>query len=210
MRTRISQKSIKNIVEAGYSLTYWEDYDYTFFDNISIRTKKGKSKKTYADLIIMADTETSRKMKNPKTDEDHHNHVCAWSCAFRSLGYNIVTLWGKKPGDLPKMLRKVRERLACDEMYVYFHNLPYDWVFERKFFFEEFSEPEHQLNVKPLYPLSITFGNGIILKDSLMLSQRSLEKWGADMRAEHAKAVGKWDSDAIRHFDSWNPSPDEL
>lgn len=210
MRTRISQKSIKNIVEAGYSLTYWEDYDYTFFDNIIIRTKKGKSKKTYADLIIMADTETSRKMENPKTDEDHHNHVCAWSCAFRSLGYNIVTLWGKKPGDLPKMLRKVRERLACDEMYVYFHNLPYDWVFERKFFFEEFSEPEHQLNVKPLYPLSITFGNGIILKDSLMLSQRSLEKWGADMRAEHAKAVGKWDYDAIRHFDSWNPSPDEL
>lgn len=210
MRTRIHAKSVKNIVERGYTLTYWEEFDFSFFDNIIIRTKKGHSKKTYADLIIMADTETSKKKLSPVTDEDHHNHVCAWSCAFRSLGYNIVTLWGKKPGDLPKMLKMVRDRLECDEVYVYFHNLPYDWVFERKFFFREFGTPDHQLNVKPLYPLSIHFKNGIILKDSLMLSQRSLEKWGADMKAEHAKAVGKWDYDLIRDFDSWQPSQDEL
>jgi hypothetical protein len=49
-----------------------------------------------------------------------------------------------------------------------------------------------------------------MLKDSLMLAQRSLEKWGADMGAEHAKAVGKWDYDLIRNFDTWQPTPDEL
>ena len=210
MRTRVSQKAIQNIIDAGYSLQYWEDYNYDFFDNIIIRTKKGKSKKTYADSIIMADTETSRKMENPQSDEDRHNHVCAWSCAFRSLGYNIVTLWGKKPSDLPKMLSRVREHLNCDEIYLYFFNLPYDWTFLRKFFFAEWGTPTAQLNVKPLYPLTIHFGNGFILKDALLLSQRSLNKWGTDMSVEHAKAVGKWDYDLIRHFDTWQPTPDEL
>ena len=210
MRTRISKQAIKNIAERGYSYVYWEEYDYSLFSETIIRTRKGKSKKSYADLIIMGDTETSRKKIDPVTDEDHHNHVCAWSCAFRSLGYNIVTLWGKKPSDMVEMFDRVRKQLKCDEVYVYFHNLPYDWIFLRKFFFQKFGEPEAQLNVKPLYPLTIHFENGIILKDSLMLSQRSLEKWGADMQVEHAKAVGKWDYDLIRDFNSWDPSEDEL
>ncbi len=37
-----------------------------------------------------------------------------------------------------------------------------------------------------------------MLKDSLILSQRSLEKWAIDLNVEHKKAVGKWDYDKIR------------
>ena len=210
MRTRIGNKKIKAVQERGYQYVYWEDYNYNNFQDIIIRTKTGKSKNTYADVIIMGDTETSKKVDNPKTDEDHHNHVCAWSCAFRAFNTNMVTLWGKKPSDMIKMFRKVRDQLKCDEVYVYFHNLPYDWVFLEKFFIDEFGEPAAQLNVKPLYPLTIKFNNGYILKDSLMLAQRSIQKWGDDMCADHKKAVGFWDYDKIRNFNDWTPSDDEL
>ena len=44
----------------------------------------------------------------------------------------------------------------------------------------------------------IEWENGLILKDSLILSQRSLEKWGKDLNVEHQKAVGKWNYDKIR------------
>ena len=212
MRTRISKRLINAIQKDGYSLTYWEDYDYTRFHKIIIRKKTNKSGTRYADLIIMADTETSKRMVHPgPKDEDHYNHVCAWSIAFRSLSLNIVTLWGRKPSDLPICLQNVKDNLQdCEEMYVYFHNLPYDWIFLRKYFFTQWGTPEAQLNVKSLYPINIKFENGIFLKDSLIFAQRSLEKWGKDMQAEHAKAVGKWDYDAIRNFDSWIPSQDEL
>ena len=210
MVTRIRKKKLLLWESRPYSMTYWKDYDYTNFKDVVVRSKSNKDGTRYADLIIMGDTETSKKMKNPIHDSDHHNHVCAWSCAFRSLGMNMVTLWGKDPEELPEMLEKVKEHLDCEEMYVYFHNLPYDWVFLRKFFFKKYGNPSNQLNVKPLYPISITFENGIMLKDSLILAQRSLEKWGADLEVEHAKAVGKWDYDKIRNADEWEPDTDEL
>ena len=211
MRTRISKTKVKEILEYGYKTAYWEDYDYEIFDKVMIRKRSGKSAKSYADLIIMADTETSKKDLPPELgDLAMHNHVCAWSIAFRSYGINLCVLWGVKPSDFPRMLRKVRDHLNCDQVYVYFHNLTYDWTFLRKFLIKEFGNPEHQLNVKPLYPISITFENGIILKDSLILAQRSLAKWGEDMQVEHAKAVGKWDYDLIRNQRDWRPNSDEL
>ena len=209
-RTRITKKLINNIRKRGYSYVYWEEFDFTAFKDIIVRTKTGHNKTTYADLIIMGDTETSKKTNDPITDEDRYNHVCAWSCAFRTLGLNMATLWGRKPSDFVEMVAKVRDQIDADEIYLYFHNAPYDWVFLEKFFIEKFGEPAAQLNVKPLYPLSIRFANGIIIKDSLMLAQRSLEKWGADMCVTHAKAVGKWDYNKIRDFNTWTPTEDEL
>lgn len=211
MKTRLTKRLLNDIKQLGYKYIYWEDLDYSIFRHIIIRNKKNKQKTSYADLIIMADTETSRKCKDPKTEEDHHNHVCAWSIAFRTLAFNICTLWGKRPSDLPRCIQKVKDNLqSCEEVYIYFHNLPYDWIFLRKYFFKEWGYPESQLNVKSLYPVNIKFENGIYLKDSLILAQRSLEKWGKDMQVEHAKAVGKWDYELIRNFDEWTPSEDEL
>lgn len=210
MKTRIRKETERKWEGRPYIMTYWEDYDYSNFSDIVIRKKSNKGETSYADLIIMADTETSRKHLLPKTDEERHNHVCAWSCAFRAFGRNLVTLWGRRPSDFPRMLKKLREYVASDELYIYFHNLPYDWHFLKKFILREMGKPAAQLNVKPLYPLSIRFENGIILKDSLMLAQRSLEKWGSDLGVEHAKAVGKWDYGKIRNYDDWYPDEDEL
>lgn len=188
-----------------HALVYWEDWDYTLFQNIIIRNKSNKAKTTYADLIIMADTETSKKKDHVKKD----NHICAWSISFRAFGRNLVTLWGQKPTDFPEMLSRVRDNIKSDELYVYWFNMGYDWVFIRKFMFLKFGFPCDALNTKPLCPLSIKWDNGIIFKDSLALAQRSLEKWANDLDCEHKKAVGKWDYDKFRNQDD-KLSDDEL
>ena len=96
-------------------------------------------------------------------------------------------------------LQQMHEALDGNKTIIYFHNLAYDWKFLRRFMLLEWGEPVKQLNTKPHYPIYIEFSNGIILRDSLILAQRSLEKWGSDMAVQHAKACGKWDYDRIRN-----------
>ena len=210
-RTRITSELRRKLSEEGYVLSFWEDFNFDRLLDIPARKKKGRgSETTYSDCIIMADTETSRKTNTPTCEEEHRNHICAWSIAIRSLGINICTLWGKKPSDMMTCIRRIKEKLRADEVFIYFHNMSYDWIFLRKFFFSSFGWPKDQLNTKPLYPVIIRFENGLTLKDSLILSQRSLEKWAKDMNVDHQKAVGKWDYDLIRDCDTWEPDDDEL
>ncbi len=209
MKTRYLKKQLSAFNAYGYALRYWEDFDYEILHHVIIRQKGNKQKTRWADLVMMGDTETSKKTNEPETDFDHHNHVCAWSIAMRTHGVNLTTLWGRTPSDMMRCIRRICENLNCDEVYLYFHNLAYDWIFLRRFFFEEFGIPTSQLNVKPLYPVNVKFKDGLILKDSLILAQRGLEKWGNDLKVEHAKAVGKWDYDKLRgqHEEF---TPDEL
>jgi len=210
MRTRRSHKLVRELEALPLERKYFADYDYDILKKIPVRTKKNKAQTQYADAVIMIDTETSKKTHTPANDDERRNHVCIWSLAIRTQSVNIACLWGRKPSELVACIKKIRDIIQAEEVYIYIHNLSYDWIFLRKFFFREFGFPEHQLNTKPLYPITISFANGIILKDSLCLSQRSLEKWGEDMQVEHAKAVGKWDYDIIRDFDTWTPTEDEL
>ena len=210
MKTRIHKKEVAALQKEGFQRCFWTQWDYDLLKHVQIRQRQGMSKKTYADAIIMSDTETSKKTLYPLTDEERRNHVCAWSIAIRAYHENVCVLWGIKPSDLAKCLRKIREKLPADEVVIYFHNLAYDWVFIRKFLMKEFGKPKTQLSTKPLYPIQIKFENGITLKDSLILAQRGLEKWGEDMKVEHAKAVGKWKYDEIRNQKDFLPNADEL
>ena len=210
MKTRYHKKMINALEKIPFQVIPWELFDYSILKYITIRQRSGMSKKTYADLIMMADTETSRKVETPIWPHERHNHVCAWMIGLRAYHRNIAVLWGKLPSELPECLERIRKELHCDEVYLYWHNMPYDWMFTRKFLMKKFGEPKKQLNVKPLYPLQIRFENGIVMKDSLMLSQRSLAKWGEDLHVEHAKAVGLWDYDEIRNQQSWIPTANEL
>lgn len=149
---------------------------------------------SYNDCIIMADTETSKKRK----DEIYHNHVCAFTISIRAYHKNIVTLYGHKPTEFIESVKKIHGAMQGDKTIIYFHNLAYDYVFLRKFLFEAFGTPVKLLATKSHYPIFIEFNNGIILRDSLILAQRSLEKWAKDMEVEHTKAVGKWDYTKIR------------
>lgn len=137
------------------------------------------------------------------------NYIVAFTISIRAFGLNMVTLYGHNPKDLAECLQRIRENIEADTMPVYVHNLSYDWQFIRQFLFERFETPDKQLNVKSHTPLFIHFSNGIMLKDSYLLSQKSLEKWANDLDVEHKKAVGKWNYDSIRtQQDEF--TPDEL
>ena len=190
-----------------YQLIRWDRYKYRKLKNIMYIRRAGRSDNdTYSDCIIMADTETSKGVL--KGIEE--NHVCAFTLSIRAYGENIVTLYGTKPSDFVKMLQKLQLYLEGDKIIIYFHNLAYDWVFLRKFIMEVYGTPVKMLATKPHYPIYIEFASGLIIKDSLILAQRSLEKWASDLDVEHKKAVGKWDYLKIRNQEDADFTDDEL
>lgn len=137
------------------------------------------------------------------------NIVVVWTLSIRLFDLNICTLYGRKPSELNECIGKILEVLQGDKTYVYIFNLGYDYVFLRKFFNRDFDLPIKQLNVKPHYPISIEYNNGLILKDALILAQRKLSKWAEDLKVEHQKAIGDWDYTIVRH--QYTPlSDDEL
>ncbi len=135
---------------------------------------------------------------NEMPEERLDNHVVAFTISLRAFDMNLVTLWGHKPSDMVKCIDSLMQHMSGDDTIIYFHNLAYDWVFLRKFIMQKYGTPDKQLNTKSHYPIYIKWGNGLILKDSLILAQRSLDKWAKDMDVEHKKAVGLWDYDKLR------------
>lgn len=178
-----------------YIMCYWENYNYSFLQNIMYAYRSGRGdNSSYDDCIIMLDTETSK--KDPESISE--NHVVAFTISIRAFSHNIVTLWGRRPDDCITCLTHIMENLSGDKTVVYVHNLSYDYVFLRRFLMRSYGIPVKQLNVKSHYPILIEYQNGLILKDSLILSGCRLEKWAKDLDVEHKKAVGKWDYDKIR------------
>lgn len=187
--------------------------DYRLFNyeiltnNVIYRHKQGAgSHETYNDIIIGFDTETSKQHKNETyikngqlMNKPVDNYIVAWSISLRLYGVNLVTLIGNKPSELVECMEQVNNALPGECSIWYCHNLSYDWTFIRKFMFDRFGHPNKELCTKSHYPIYITFNNGIILKDSLILAQRSLEKWADDLDVEHKKAAGSWDYDKIRN-----------
>lgn len=194
MQTALHTKHVRAWESFDYKCIYYKDFDFKLFDNIDVKLKTTKGNKSYNDIIIMADTETSKAINYP---ECMHNYVVAWSASFRSFGRNLVTLYGHNPLEFTDMLKSLRENLPGNDIYIHFHNLAYDWTFLRKFLIKAFDKPISQLNTKPMYPLYIQFENGIRLKDTLALAQRSLDKWSKDMGVT-PKALGLWDYDKKR------------
>lgn len=197
-----------------YKMQYYKDFDFSVLRKIRARYRPGRDekKKSWNDIIIMADTETSKSKPNPKKKlvkkkksitynvlqvEPVVNYVVAWTISLRAYNRNIATLYGHKPSEFTDCLKEMLSFLPGDETFLYFHNLSYDWCFLERFLIKEFGEPEHQLNVKSHYPLVIAWDK-FILRDSLLLAQRGLEKWAEDMGVEHQKAVGMWDYEKIR------------
>lgn len=177
-----------------YKMCLWNKWNYDVLDNIMYSRRSGRgTNDSWSDAIIMADTETSKKK------DSEENHVVAFTISIRAFDMNIVTLYGHDPEEFCKCLKRIRKHIQGDHFIVYWHNMPYDWVFIRKFMFKYFGHPEKQLNIKPHYPLFINFDSGIQFRDSLILAQRSLEKWADDLQVEHKKAVGLWDYDKIRN-----------
>lgn len=196
-RELYERKRLSMIRQGVYSFIYYKYWDFDILNNILyIPVRRGEE--TINDVLIMADTETSKEIPGHQC----RNYVVAWTISIRAFDTNIITLYGHKPSEMVEAIGKMITAMAGMKTYIYFHNLPYDWVFIRKFCFREWGEPLHQLNIKSHQPIYIEFGNGIVFRDSLILAQRSLDKWSEDMDVKHKKAVGYWDYDKIRHQDS--------
>lgn len=182
----------------GYIRCNYAFYNYDSLSQITTIKRAGKRKsETFNNCIIMLDTETSKKSKK----DGYSNHICAFTISIRAKHENICTLWGNKPSQCIECLNLIFNALQGDNTIIYVHNLAYDYVFLRKFLFKAYGYPKRALNTKSHYPIMIEFNNGLILKDSLILAQKSLEKWANDMDVEHKKSVGKWDYDKIRNQD---------
>lgn len=199
--TQLREEAAKRL--PAYQMHYWKGWNYPSLKCIRSEGRKHQQEwESYSDAIIMADTETSKEHFNEIKDGKYipvENYVVAWTIAIRAYGHNIVTLYGHKPTSFVRCLKLISDNLYASNMFVYFHNLAYDWVFLRKFLLKEFGDPDKQLNVKPHYPIIIQWREyGIILKDSLILAQRSLNRWAQDLKVEHQKALGAWDYDKIR------------
>ena len=181
-----------------YIYSLWSDYDYKQLNIVKAvkRTCKTGSE-YYNNAVIMLDTETSKKSEC----DGENNHIVAFTISIRYKHDNICTLYGHRPTELIHCLQQILKAMPGDHTIIYIHNLAYDWVFIRKYLFDEYGTPVKQLNTKSHYPIRIEFSNGLILRDSLILSQKSLDKWARDMGVEHQKAVGKWDYDKIRNQD---------
>lgn len=182
----------------SYSFRYYKYFNFDILKKIMTISRGTKAKTdSFNDCIIMFDTETSKE----KTGCVCSNYIVAWTVSIRAFDLNIVTLYGNKPSELIYCINKMIMTMPAERTIMYCHNLAYDWVFLRKYMMAEWGTPTKQLNTKPHYPLFIEFANGIILKDSLSLAQRKLEKWAEDMDVAHQKACGYWAYDEIRNQD---------
>ena len=202
------QKAYKQTIwEQNYKFCHYKQFNYKLLRFIWYLNTAGQGERTsYNDVIIMADTETSKKkpdIYNPKAKKQKYktgeNHVVCWTVSIRAYHHNICTLYGRKPSTLIETLQRIHDNMNGAKTVVYFHNLSYDHVFLRKFAYRMYGNPVKQLNTKSQYPVSIEYANGLIIKDSLILAQRKLEKWADDLDVQHKKAVGKWDYDKIRN-----------
>ena len=91
-RSLAKKRNIEFFISFPYEFTYWEEWDYTRLSHIMLRRQAGRGNSaSYNDIIIMADTETSKSVP----DTVCVNHVCIWTISLRAYHSNIVTLWGK-------------------------------------------------------------------------------------------------------------------
>lgn len=184
---------------------YFKDFDYEVLKDTNEYGKLvGKKFKTTAEIIISVDTETSKEKDNPIINGKYStviNYVVAWTITILNPETDMmVTLYGQKPSQLIECIDNIRRAIMSDEVLFFIHNLAYDWSFIRRWCLAWWGTPE-MLNLRSHYPIRIRFDNGIVLCDSAIIAQRSLEKWAKDLGVEHQKAVGDWDYNKIRHQD---------
>ena len=90
-----------------YSRTYWTDWDYSILDQIRTvkRPSKREKSKTYNDIIMMLDTESSKDHRPKDRKDIAENHIVLWTISLRAFHYNMATLYGRRPDEFANVLR---------------------------------------------------------------------------------------------------------
>ena len=206
-RRTIAQERKLKLNSVEYNFVKYPHHNLRFLQNVANHKSKGT---TFNDIIISIDTETSKTGINKYKEIKHkngcietkikpiENMIVCWTITIASYEKILLTIYGRKPSEMVKCIADIHSAMDGQKTLFFCHNLPYDETFLRQFLFARFGFPVKQLNVKSHYMINIEFENGIMLRDSLIIAQRSLERWAIDLECEHQKAVGFWNYDKIR------------
>lgn len=176
------------------------DLHYQYYTDLTtyLRRIKGEYHRAYQykkkggyyvlDVPCAFDIETSSFYK-----EGYKQVVCyIWQFAFN--GYVFI---GRHLEDFPKFLEVIRNEFNIDDgnrIYIYVHNLSYEFQFIRNYF-----EWEDVFAVDSRKPIKCKIPNGIEFRDSYILSGYSLAKVAENLQEYHVKKlVGDLDYKKIR------------
>ena len=104
-----------------YQLINYKLFDYKKLNQIESLTRRKKTgPRTYANCIIMLDTETSKKYLN-KIDV---NYVVAFTISIRYEHENICTLYGNKPSQCVECLNMIKENIYSNNLITFANVFP--------------------------------------------------------------------------------------
>ena len=150
--------------------------------------KRGKGLTYYYKNIVTLDTETCT-----------HNDVSFITDISLTIE-GLATYYCHTISELFLFLDRLQNHFTDikeKKMIIYVHNLPYDYVFLRNRLIEKYGYPINSLAVKTHKYVSLDFGF-FEFRDSLILTQKSLEKLTKDEGVKVQKAVGYWDYRKLR------------
>ena len=173
---------------------YIETVDYFTLKSVN-KIRKGKKKDPvyYLKQPAFLDTETS-------WNHDTENPL-AWVYQW-CMEFNGQYCIGRYVFDLIREFRKIYDYYELGDkkrLVIYVHNLSYDHQYIYKQLYKEFGAPEI-LAIKSHKILIARYG-GLEFRCTWLLSNMSLDQWGAKLQAPVRKMVSAIDYDVIRYPD---------
>lgn len=167
----------------------------SLLDVPDVKRKQGnnstKTRKEILDILCAWDIETSRV-------EGLEESVCyQWQL---QCGFDYPTIRGRELWEFRSLMDKFAEVIPKGKtLYIYVHNLSYEFHFLRSVYPE--LEEQDVFSLKPRFPVKVKLYNGKIeLRCSYILTNMSLAEWTKKMDVEHKKLSGdEFDYDAIRY-----------
>lgn len=174
----------------------FKDYDYMrLFDGDFIRKSNAGHYQSFYEKIITIDTETY------VSETEDIGWITDWTITIE----NDCCLYGNHVSDLLDTIDRICDTLHGDKEHTvrfYIHNLSYDYMFIRNHLIEKFGEPDRKLAVKTHRYVFLQWQSfGLEIRDSAILTQRTLERLCKDMGTLE-KATGTWDYKKKRTPDS--------
>ena len=125
----------RSIQAQQYIFCHYKKFNYDLLKYIWFRHTVGVGQRSsYNDVIIMADTETSKKHpdifypeRKKQKYETFENHVVAWTISIRAYHHNICTLYGRHPSKMIETIQRIHDNMSGQKTVIYFHlyrNMP--------------------------------------------------------------------------------------
>ena len=151
--------------------------------------KTSRKNENVLEKYICLDTETSH--------ENNYTWLYQWAFAFNGGLYS-----GRTPRELINMLTDIltyyktnsENKLIC-----FVHNLQYDFSYLSYYLDKEFKQNEFLLADANHKVFQVSYENGLVLRCSYKLTNKSLKKASDDLGTVHKKLVGTVDYDIIHN-----------